>query len=62
MTEAIEEMWRESVRKDRERKRRRHAAEWFCYWSALADSLRRSADDFERRAMKLLEDSEGAER
>jgi hypothetical protein len=59
---AAEMMWKASVRRHHEKLRRERRAEWFCYWSALADSLRKSADDFERRATELLEDSEGAER
>ena len=56
MTEAIQEMWRESERKDRERKRRRHAAEWYGFYSHLADSHARISQEFERRAEALLEE------
>jgi hypothetical protein len=59
---AAEMAWKESVRRHNAKLWRERRAEWFCYWSALADSLRKSADDFERRATELLEDSEGAER
>ena len=59
---AAEMAWKESVRKHNTKLRRERKAEWFCYFSALADSLRRSAEVYERRAMELLEDSEGAER
>ena len=62
MTEAIQEMWRESERKDRERKRRRHAAEWYGFYSRLADSHARISQEFERRAEALLEEPGGAER
>ncbi len=55
---AVEESWKASVRKHNAKLRRQHRAEWFCYWSALADSLRRSADHYERRALELLEDGE----
>ena len=62
MTEAIQEMWRESERKDRERKRRRHAAEWYGFYSHLADSHARISQEFERRAEALLEEPGGAKR
>ena len=48
--------WKASVRRHHAKLRQQHRAEWFCYWSALADSLRRSADRYERRALALLED------
>ena len=54
-----EMMWKASVRKHNEKIRRKHAAEWFRYWSALADSLRASADAFDARAERLLEAEEG---
>lgn len=57
--EAIQEMWRESVRKDRERRRRKHAAEWYGFYSRLAESHARISEEFERRASDLLEDDEG---
>ncbi len=56
-----EMMWKASVRKHNAKLRRQHRAEWFCYFSALADSLRRSAEEFERRAEKLLEDERRSE-
>jgi hypothetical protein len=53
----LEEMaWKASVRRHNARLRRQHRAAWFCYWSALADSLRKSADEFEAKAQALLED------
>ena len=53
----FEEMaWKASVRKHHAKLRRRRRAEWFAHFSALADSLRRSADHYERRAQELLED------
>ncbi len=55
----FEEMaWKASVRKHNAKLRRQHRAEWFCYFSALADSLRRSAEEFERKAEALLDDDE----
>ena len=52
----LEEMYRASVRRHRERERKAIRAEWFAYFSNLASSLRRSADEFERRAESLLEE------
>ena len=48
--------WKASVRRHHAKLRQQHRAEWFCYWSALADSLRKSADEFEAKAQALLED------
>ena len=56
MTEAIEEMWRKCVRKDREKRRRRHAAAWYELCSRLAKCHARIAEEFERRAAALLEE------
>ena len=53
-----EMMWKASVRKHNARLRRERRAEWFCYFSALADSLRRSADEFDAKASALLEESD----
>ncbi len=53
---AVEDLWEASVKKDKERKRRQRRGEWFCYWSALADSLRRSASYYEAKAQALLAD------
>ena len=53
---AAEMAWKESVRKHHAKLRRQRRGEWFCYWSALADSLRKSADEFEAKAQALLED------
>jgi hypothetical protein len=53
---AAEMAWKASVRKHNTKLRRQHRAEWYCYFAALADSLRRSADHYERRALELLED------
>ena len=51
-----EMMWKESTRKHNAKLRRQRQGEWFCYWSALADSLRKSAEHFEAKAQALLED------
>ncbi len=55
---ALEEMWEASARRHREKRRRENAALWYSHFSALADSLRRGAEEFERRAAALLEDAE----
>ncbi len=61
-TEGLEAMWEASARRDRERKRRQNRAAWFVYFCGLADSLRASADEFDRRAEALLEEPEGGGR
>jgi hypothetical protein len=59
----VEEMaWKASVRKHHAKLRRQHKAEWYCYFCGLADSMRRSAQEFDRKAEALLEEPEGAER
>jgi len=58
----FEEMaWKESVRRHHERLRRERRAEWVRYWSVLADSLRASADEFDARAERLLEQPDRGE-
>jgi hypothetical protein len=53
----LEEMaWKASVRRHHEKLRWQRKGEWFCCFSGLADSLRASADHYERRALELLED------
>jgi hypothetical protein len=59
---ASEMAWKGSVRKHNARLHRQRRGEWFCYWSALAESLRRSADHYEGRALELLEDEKPDER
>ncbi len=53
----LEEMaWKASVRRHNAKLRRQQRrGEWYCYFAALADSLRASADHYERRALELLE-------
>ncbi len=58
MTEAVEDLWRESVKKDRERKRREIRWAWVRYFDALAASHARLAQSFEERAQELLEEDE----
>ncbi len=50
-----EEAWKSSVRRHNAKLRRQRRGEWYCYFAALADSLRASADHYERRALELLE-------
>jgi len=57
-----EMMWQASVRRHHEKLRRERRAEWVRYWSVLADPLRASADEFDARAERLLEEpGDGAE-
>jgi hypothetical protein len=56
---AEEMAWKTSVRRHNAKLRRQRQGEWYCYFSALADSLRASAEEFERRAERLLEAEEG---
>ena len=53
-------MWAASVRREQERKRREVRTEWYCYFCRLTDSLRRSAEESDRKAAALLEDDEKA--
>ncbi len=52
----LAELWRASERRHQEKVRRANAALWYSHFSALADSLRASAEEFERRAQELLVD------
>ena len=63
MTETTDAMWKESVKRDRERRRRTNRAAWFTFYSRLADNHAGMAREFERRAEALLEDEpKGASR
>ena len=53
---AEEMLWNASVRRHHEKLRRQRQGEWYCYFAALADSLRKSADELEAKAQALLED------
>ena len=55
---AEEELWKASARKHNAKLRRQHRAEWFAFYSRLADSLRASAERYDRRAEALLEDEQ----
>lgn len=56
-----EELWQESVRRDRGRRRREIRAEWFAFFSRMAESHARLAEDYERRAEELCEDRSTSE-
>jgi hypothetical protein len=58
---AEEELWKASVRQHNARLRLQRQGEWYCYFSALADSLRRSAEEYERRAEQLLKEPDRGE-
>jgi hypothetical protein len=58
---AVEELWRASVRRHNARVRRQHRAEWFTYFSNLAAALRASAEEFDRKAEALLEETDRGE-
>ena len=47
-----------SVRKHHEKLRRQRRAEWYGFYCRLADSLRKSAEHFEAKALALLEPDE----
>lgn len=51
-----EMMWRESERRFRERQRREVRALWYAYFCRIADSLRSRAEEYDRRAERLLEE------
>jgi hypothetical protein len=55
----LQAMYADSAKRHRERKRRENGAAWFAHFSALADSLRRNAEEYERRAERLLKAEEG---
>ena len=55
----LEDLWRESVRKHRERRRRENRALWYAHFCGMAESHARLAADYERRAEALCEDLGG---
>jgi len=63
-TEANElaEMWRASERSYRERHRRQIRAAWYGYFADLADTLRQRADEYDEKAIALLEEPQSARR
>ena len=50
-----EGLWEASVRRDRERRRREIRAEWFGFFSRMAESHARIAQDYQRRAEELCQ-------
>jgi hypothetical protein len=57
----LQAMYEASARRHRERKQRENGAAWFAHFSALASSLRSSAEEYERRAERLLEEPDRGE-
>ncbi len=53
--EALEEMWRASERRDRERRRRENGARWYAFHMSLADAHASLAGEHEANALELLE-------
>ena len=51
----LEEMWRESVRRDREKQRERNRWEWIRFFERMAESHAAMSQDYARRAAALLE-------
>ena len=57
-----EDLWEASVRRGRERRRRAIRAEWFGFFSRMAQAHAGIARDYERRAEELCsEATEGAD-
>ena len=52
----LQAMYEAGVGRHREKLRRRHRAEWFAYFSRLADAHARISEHFEEKARALLED------
>ena len=57
----LQAMYEASARRHREKIRRQNRAAWFSHFSALADSLRASAEAYEARASALLEEPDRGE-
>jgi hypothetical protein len=51
-----EVMYAESVRRYNARRRKEIRAQWYCYFSRLADSLRSRAAEYDARAEALMEE------
>lgn len=56
--EALEEMWRASEQRDRERRRRKNRALWYEFHVRLADAHAAISREHEERALALLEEPE----
>lgn len=53
-----EELWKESVRRHHAARREENRALWIGYFERLAWSLRARAEEYDARALKLLEEDE----
>ncbi len=53
---AVEEMWRASERRHREKRRRENAALWYSFYLGLAEAHAKIAAGFEEKAATLLDD------
>jgi len=53
--EALEEMWRASEWRERERRRRENGARWYAFHMGLADAHASLAGEHEANALELLE-------
>lgn len=51
-----EALYSASVARYRERRRKEIRAQWYGFYCRMADSLRRRAEDYERRAEDLCEE------
>jgi hypothetical protein len=58
---AEEMLWKSSVRRHNEKLRRGRRGEWYCYFSALASSLRKRAEEYEAKAGALLVEEGGGD-
>lgn len=56
--EAVNELWKISVARYHERRRREIAAQWFAHFSRMADNHAALAADYQRRAEELCEEGE----
>ncbi len=56
--EALEEMWRASECRERERRRRRNAALWYEFHMRLCEAHAAISREHEARALALLEEPE----
>jgi hypothetical protein len=52
-----EQIWRESLTRFENRRRRRLVAEWFAFYARMVDRHRALSEDYERRAERLCEDA-----
>lgn len=57
---AVEELWKQSEREHRGRRRRENRAAWYEFEMLLVHNHRKLSEDHEKRARALLELGEGA--